>query len=648
MAEHLTTLTEGLLINFGFLALVVSAWTFGLSWILKPSDRVGTIAAAILFAGAVALLMEHSFIVGDGLRFDLRSVPLSLSGLFGGPVAGLATLGVAACLRLIAGGPAVPNAVASMVVVASLGIAGHVLLKGRPVRLRHVITLAALTASVSCVSILFLPHDVLATLPVGEFIVVILVLFATTSAIGAAIVGELRRREAESENRLYRAVIESLPEPIDAKDLDGRFLVANSAVAEILGVPDARVVIGKTFSDFISADQAKKLSENDAAAIAAGKPSVVEQYVVTSDGTARWLASLKAPLFDDHARIAGLITHNRDISDRKRLEAGQELARRQLDDAIASMADGLVIFDRDGRIALCNQRYRDFFPLTAHLRVPGTALEDILRASIAAGEYRLPPGEDKETWVRQVKTMLEAPSERLFELRDGRWIHSRMRPMSDGGALGVITDVTKSRRTEQRLAELNQRLEILARVDGLTGLTNRRAFEEVLAAELARSRRTGTSLGLLMLDIDNFKAYNDTYGHLAGDECLRRIAETLRSTLQRPGDLAARFGGEEFVAILPETDLAGTWARAEAVRQAGRNLAIPHATGGRGVVTVSIGVAVRSGSGSDTPLQLVGWADRALYAAKAAGRDRVATDEVVIVREPASDSDRAGLDPAPA
>lgn len=228
--------------------------------------------------------------------------------------------------------------------------------------------------------------------------------------------------------------------------------------------------------------------------------------------------------------------------------------------------------------------------------------------------------------MARVRAMLRARSERLYEIGDGRWIRIRVQPLPDGGALCVMTDVTQSRITEQRLAEANQRLEVLARIDGLTGLSNRRAFEEALAEELGRSQRSGRPLGLLMLDLDNFKAYNDTYGHLAGDECLRQIANALRRCLQRPGDLAARFGGEEFVAILPDTDLAGTVERAEAIRSAVRALCVAHASSGRGIVTVSIGVAIRSGPGRDTPWQLVGRADSALYAAKAAGRDRVVAD----------------------
>jgi diguanylate cyclase (GGDEF)-like protein len=131
-------------------------------------------------------------------------------------------------------------------------------------------------------------------------------------------------------------------------------------------------------------------------------------------------------------------------------------------------------------------------------------------------------------------------------------------------------------------------------------------------------------VSLLMLDVDNFKAYNDTYGHPAGDACLCRMAEAFGAVMQRPGDLTARYGGEEFAAILPWTDEAGAMVVAEAVLVAIRDLGIPHSRVRSGVVTASIGVATSVGPPADTRQTLIDRADRALYAAKAGGRDRVA------------------------
>ena len=123
----------------------------------------------------------------------------------------------------------------------------------------------------------------------------------------------------------------------------------------------------------------------------------------------------------------------------------------------------------------------------------------------------------------------------------------------------------------------NLELQRLTHSDGLTGLSNRRYLDQYLAAEWRRSTRDKTGLGFLMIDVDNFKAYNDTYGHVAGDEVLKRVAQTVESCLGRPADLAARFGGEEFAVVVPGTSAGGLRLLAEKIRIAIEGLAIPHA-----------------------------------------------------------------------
>jgi diguanylate cyclase (GGDEF)-like protein len=167
-------------------------------------------------------------------------------------------------------------------------------------------------------------------------------------------------------------------------------------------------------------------------------------------------------------------------------------------------------------------------------------------------------------------------------------------------------------------------LEDLSLVDGLTGIGNRRRFDEFLVREWRRSRRARTPLALVLLDVDYFKAFNDHYGHAAGDDCLREVAATLAMLVRRPGDLCARYGGEEFAAILPHTDLAGARTLADRIREAVLALEIPHE--GSAVsphVTVSIGIAASDPAATEEPEDLLREADRRLYEAKAAGRNRV-------------------------
>lgn len=179
------------------------------------------------------------------------------------------------------------------------------------------------------------------------------------------------------------------------------------------------------------------------------------------------------------------------------------------------------------------------------------------------------------------------------------------------------------RTAQKRLLELNQELEALASLDALTGLANRRQFDDYLDKELLRSRRDGSALSLLLIDVDYFKAYNDHYGHPAGDRCLQRIAEVLRDSARRPADLAARYGGEELALVLPDTDAEGARQFAEQLLLALRRAQIPHVASPFGIITASFGVATAPADAErPSAVQLIAEADRRLYRAKQEGRNR--------------------------
>lgn len=189
---------------------------------------------------------------------------------------------------------------------------------------------------------------------------------------------------------------------------------------------------------------------------------------------------------------------------------------------------------------------------------------------------------------------------------------------SDGKLVAVVEtlrDVTDEKRAQVALEQLATR-------DGLTGLANRRCFDDTLHAEWQRALRNHQPLSLLMVDVDNFKQYNDAYGHLGGDECLQRIAGAVSSEM-RTNDLVARYGGEEFAVILPNQSLKGAAIVAERIRCRVEQLRLPNLGSKQHVVTVSIGAATALAAPETDPSQLVATADSALYRAKHMGRNRI-------------------------
>ena len=184
----------------------------------------------------------------------------------------------------------------------------------------------------------------------------------------------------------------------------------------------------------------------------------------------------------------------------------------------------------------------------------------------------------------------------------------------------VVQARVKTQLTLKFQADLLRQLVYL---DGLTGVYNRRYFDQQLAHEWARSVRSGTPLSMILLDVDFFKRYNDFYGHQAGDDCLRQVAATLKSHLRRPADLVARYGGEEFACILPETSFDDALELANQLGQQVQSLHIAHArSDASAVVSVSLGVAAREGANGGSAGELLGLADTQLYRAKSTGRAR--------------------------
>jgi diguanylate cyclase (GGDEF)-like protein len=208
----------------------------------------------------------------------------------------------------------------------------------------------------------------------------------------------------------------------------------------------------------------------------------------------------------------------------------------------------------------------------------------------------------------------EVDAERGFALGALDYIH---KPFSLPLLKARMRNHLALKRKTDQLAEL-------ACTDGLTGIANRRHFDETCAIEWMRAQRNQLALAVIAIDVDHFKAYNDCYGHGEGDICLKRVAQALRTTIKRPGDLLARYGGEEFIALLPETCVPNALILAERLRLAVADLAIPHARSPVGaVVSISLGVASAIPERSGHVEALLRAADEQLYRAKHGGRNRV-------------------------
>jgi len=263
------------------------------------------------------------------------------------------------------------------------------------------------------------------------------------------------------------------------------------------------------------------------------------------------------------------------------------------------------------------------------LVMPGTDGFDLIRA------YRAEPAladvpvivlSAKEEASLKAIGFAVGANDYLVKLPDQLELVARIRHHSRGYISGLQRDAAyrSLRASQQNLARANLELQKLAALDGLTGIANRRRFDEALRLEWQRGRRQKTSLSLLLCDVDHFKLYNDHFGHPAGDLCLKKTAAVLTGQLKRPADLAARYGGEEFAILLPDTSMDGALQLAEGCRGALDRLALPHPNSHHGTVTMSMGAASTVPGGHMTLETLVAQADEALYEAKRSGRNRVA------------------------
>jgi diguanylate cyclase (GGDEF)-like protein/PAS domain S-box-containing protein len=298
-----------------------------------------------------------------------------------------------------------------------------------------------------------------------------------------------------------------------------------------------------------------------------------------------------------------------------------QIASIELNQIFNSSADGIWVLDKDFKILRVNdtllkllQRERaETVGQKCHAVFPGpncrTPSCPMTRLSL--GE----PGLESD------KELEQADGTRKFLLSSAAPFHG-----VDGNLFGIIEayrDITDRKQAEEAVRKANEELKRLVAIDGLTQIANRRRFDECLQNEWRRMAREKKSLSLILCDLDFFKLYNDTYGHLSGDDCLRAVAQCVSEQAKRPSDLAARYGGEEFVVLLPNTDSEGGMIVAESILRGVAGLRIEHCRSAVAPhVTLSLGVTTAAPGSGASPGAFVSVADRALYEAKKQGRNR--------------------------
>jgi two-component system, chemotaxis family, response regulator WspR len=305
-----------------------------------------------------------------------------------------------------------------------------------------------------------------------------------------------------------------------------------------------------------------------------------------------------------------------------------EAIRRML----AGQSDIELHYETDARSALDKARALRPTVILQDLVMPGTDGFQVIRSYRDDPELRGVPVivlSAREDAKLKVHAFGVGANDYLVKLPDQLELLARVRYHSAAYISRLERDdaFRRLRDSQDQLERANEELHKLAALDGLTGIANRRRFDETSRAEWQRALRNKKPLSLLMCDVDKFKVYNDKLGHQAGDHCLKKVAAALTACLKRPADLAARYGGEEFALLLPDTGIDGAAQLAEACRAQVARMELEHPEGAS-VVTLSLGVASIVPTNHNKFEDLIASADKALYAAKNAGRNQVSVADI--------------------
>jgi len=452
-------------------------------------------------------------------------------------------------------------------------------------------------------------------------------------------IAALESREAQSCSNStatlsfpFPTVLDHLTTPVFVKDTSGKYLDCNKAFGDFLNLSREEIV-GKTAMDVAPPIMGKKFDEMDELLYRTGGIQSYDYELQAATGEIRNVWIRKSIFTDASGMPGGIIGEFVDVTERKQAED----ALRETKNFVRSTLDGLsahiALLDAEGTILLVNKAWREFARLNG---IPPENVSEGANYLAACDNAAGDDGVEAMSFAEGIRLVLAGEKD-FFILEypchskhQQRWFAGRVTPFAGEGPRRVVVaheDISERKQTEMALEHTNRQLEILSVTDGLTGLANRRYFDEALTREHSRHARSGFDLSLILLDIDHFKAFNDSYGHTKGDECLRQIAHVVARCAGRAADVAARYGGEEFVCILPETDPYGALGVAEKIRREVLALAIPHAGSPTArFVTVSLGVVTAQCVGGESVQGIIDAADMLLYRAKSKGRNCIQFD----------------------
>ena len=295
----------------------------------------------------------------------------------------------------------------------------------------------------------------------------------------------------------------------------------------------------------------------------------------------------------------------------------------RLREVIDAVPAGVAVYDNQDRLLSFNQEVARQYPYNTGDDVIGQSYEALMRRALAQGRVAEAVGQEEQWLALRLAGRGSLHTPMLRHTDDGQWVHSYEIRTPSGYLVMSRLDMTPMVEKGLALERANEQLLRLSTTDGLTGIANRRMFDQALQSEWQRCARNHSNLALLMIDIDHFKLYNDLYGHQTGDECLRQVARILVMCAKRSGELVARYGGEEFAILLPATDAQEAMAVAQSCIQELAVARIPNVDSPVSPwLTISVGVASIPASPAENRTTLVMQADSAMYCAKKSGRAR--------------------------